>query len=167
MLGKSWRTSKEQLRCHHPSFPLSRDCSRMVPLLCVSLFSFLPYAAFPTAIPFSLESFCHLCGECWERLSLPVYKQRKSLPGQPLLHLLGTAINIPNCFSRQKCKDNIFPTAEGMKGRMQNMKTPLEFFHCFKHKSFISVFITMCRGHFVLLFPGFFPNPIHGAETNK
>lgn len=123
--------------------PPFRDSSWMVPLLCGSLFSFLPEIPFSS----SLKSSCHLPREWRERLNFPVYKQRKFLPGQPLFHLLGSAINIPNYFSRQKSKNNIFPPAEG---RMQNMKTCLEFS--------ISVFITLCRGHIYIHIH------IHGAE---
>lgn len=78
-------------------------------------------------------------------MSLPVYEQRKAFPGQLLFHLLVNAINIHNCFSRQKCKDNIFPTAEDMKGRIQNMKKCLELLHCFTHKLSVSTYITMYR----------------------
>lgn len=99
-------------------------------------------------------------------MSLPVYKQSKALPGQLLFHLLVNAINIHNCFSRHKRKENIFPTAEDMKGRIQNMKKCLELLHCFRHK--LSVYIYhYVQGQFVPLFPGFSPDPIHGAETNK
>lgn len=56
-------------------------------------------------------------GEWWERLSLPVYEQRKALPGQLLFHLLVKAIKI-NCFSSQKCKENVFSAAEDTKGRI-------------------------------------------------
>lgn len=154
--GKPWRASKEQRRCLHPSrgFSPQKDgnaiccwrwqrwglCSVVGGVIYVFIFSFLHYAGWPLKsyfpspwIPMASSSLKR--GEWWERSSFPVYKQRKALPGQVLFHLLVSPINICNCFSRQKCKENVFPTAEDMKGRMQNVKKCLELLHCFKHKS--------------------------------
>ena len=149
------------MRCLHPShgfYPQqegSAVCSWSMtapgPFLCCSLFFISSLCWFSHWRPIfhlleiltTTSSPNH--GEWRERLSLPVYKQRKVLPGQLLFHLLVNAINIPNCFSRQKCKENIFPTAEDMKGRIRNMKKCLELLHCFRHKMFVSTYFAMYR----------------------
>lgn len=79
-------------------------------------------------------------------MSLPVYEQRKAVPGQLLSHLLVNVIKVHNCFSRQKCKENISPTAEDMKGRIQNMKKGLDLLHCFRHNWSVCVGMALCAG---------------------
>lgn len=85
-------------------------------------------------------------GEWRGRLILPVYKPSKPLPGQLMSHFLVNAINIHNCFSRERCKENVFPTAEDMKGRIQNMKKYLDLLHCFMHKLSVPLRISLCTG---------------------
>lgn len=115
--------------------------------LLLSFFHFFIMLVFPlkTHFSISLKSSHHLHLQNMENggKGRVFLFTSKALPGQLLFHLLVNAINICNCFSRQKCKENIFPTAEDMKGRIQNMKKYLELLHCFRHKLSVSTYITM------------------------